>query len=292
LLRYLFVVALSFLWGCMPNDTLVVPQLVAKCEGPTPAVMRIGSYNVKSGKETSLEKVGDTIEEMSPDILALQEIDVGNPRTGRVDQARALSDRLGTQFIYAAALSHGEGTYGIALLSRYPIMSVKRINLRARWAAEPRVAIDATVCVGSMPMRIITTHADVWAPMPNITELAAQLPTPVNGPTLVLGDFNVKPDEPEPRLIEMHGLTDLIGKFSEGPTFWADNKRIDYLFADASLTAHAIGAQIGTSKASDHHPVWADFHFAQKESDIATPYPLPGTTVGTIDRRSVSPAAP
>ena len=52
--------------------------------------MRIASYNVKSGKETSLQAVGDTIEEMSPDVLALQELDVDNPATGRVDQPRVL----------------------------------------------------------------------------------------------------------------------------------------------------------------------------------------------------------
>jgi endonuclease/exonuclease/phosphatase family metal-dependent hydrolase len=155
------------------------------------------------------------------------------------------------------------GTYGIALLSRLPVKSVKRIDLRAAWSAEPRVAIDAVVCAGSLPMRVISTHADVWTPAPNISVIADQLAAHVSTPTIVMGDLNVRPDAAATHALVSHGLVDLIGKLSEGPTFWSDDKRLDYLFVDDLLRSYAVAAGIGTSKASDHYPIWADFDLSR-----------------------------
>ena len=128
-------------------------------------------------------------------------------------------------------------------------------------AVEPRVAIDATLCAGAMPIRIIATHADVWAPAPNIKTLISELEEQVSTPTILVGDLNVKPDDPAVQTIAAHGLVDLIGKYSEGPTFWARPKRLDYLFVDSSLAQKAVGAGIVVNRASDHYPVWADFTF-------------------------------
>jgi endonuclease/exonuclease/phosphatase family metal-dependent hydrolase len=253
-LRFLIFAVLSVLSSvaCVPNSTLIVPNLVAECSAPPPQGLRIASYNVKSGTQTSLEAVAAAIAHIDADIVALQEL------SGE-KQAETLARQVGLDYVYAATLSRGSTSYGIGLLSRRPLHSVKRIELKARWAAEPRVAIDAVVCLGGMDVRVIATHADVWQPGPNIAELAAHLDTPVNGPTVVLGDLNVKPEEAPTAVISQHGLTDLIGKFAEGPTFWSDNKRLDYLYVDPSLEAMATGAAIGTDRSSDHLPIWADF---------------------------------
>jgi endonuclease/exonuclease/phosphatase family metal-dependent hydrolase len=204
--------------------------------------------------------VREVIAGLTADVVALQEVNVDVKRT---DQVSTLGQPLGYQSIYAATLSRGGiGTYGIGLLTRLPVKSVRRIELAyASGAAEPRVAIDAILCAGDLPIRVIAVHADVWKPAPDIKKLAAELGDRASSPTILLGDLNVKPNDPAVEAIASHGLIDLLGKYSEGPTFWPRPRRLDYVFVDASLAQRALGAGIGTSRASDHHPVWADFAF-------------------------------
>ena len=251
----LAVVCLS----CIPDKTLIVPAMVERCEGPVPPSLRIASYNVKSGVESSLAEVREVIGGISADVVALQEVNVDVKRAG-ADQVATLGQPLGYQSIYAATLSRGGiGTYGIGVLTRLPVKSVRRIELAASGAAEPRVAIDATLCAGKLPIRVIATHADVWQPEENLKTLAGELDERISSPTILLGDLNVKPGHPSVESIAAHGLVDLIGQLSEGATFWPRPKRLDYLFVDSLLAQWATGAGIGTSRASDHHPVWADF---------------------------------
>lgn len=252
------VLLLPLAIACIPNDTLVLPDgMVTECSGEVPATLRVMSYNVKSGAQTSLEEVGDVIVAQHPDLLALQEVNVDLEHQ---DQVQLLAARLGFPYVYAAALSRGlSHTYGNALISRYPLKRVERIDLRASGAAEPRVAIDVTLCAGATEVRVLATHADVWKPSPNIDTLCGHLAAKVESPTILLGDLNVRPTDAEPGTIAAHGLVDLIGKLAEGATFWSDGKRLDYLYVDPSLEAKATGASIGSSKASDHHPIWADF---------------------------------
>ena len=134
------------------------------------------------------------------------------------DQVKTLAARLGYPYVYASALSRGMShTYGIALISRFPLSRVERINLWTAGAAEPRVTIDATVCVGAMPVRVLATHADVWQPSPNLEEVRKHLASTVTEKTIVLGDFNVEPGDGPAERFTRNGLVDLIGKQAEGP---------------------------------------------------------------------------
>ena len=254
----LLLLPLSF--ACIPDEAFVLPDaLVTACEGEAPTTLRVASYNVKSGAETSIEQVGDVIAELKPDVLALQEVNVDFKGD---DQVKTLAARLGYPYVYAAALSRGlTHTYGIALVSRYPLKAVRRINLRTAGAAEPRVAIDATMCLGGEEVRVLSTHADVWQPSANLEALRGELETTPSRKTIFLGDFNVEPGDGPAERIAGHGLVDLIGKLAPGPTYWPHGKRLDYLFVDRALEQRVTHAAIGPSKASDHHPIWADFAF-------------------------------
>ena len=66
----------------------------------------------------------------SPDILLLQEVDQGAPRSQRVDVASVLAERLGyPHFAVAHNVTLRRGRYGNATLSRYPIVEERNINL-------------------------------------------------------------------------------------------------------------------------------------------------------------------
>jgi endonuclease/exonuclease/phosphatase family metal-dependent hydrolase len=263
----LFVLtALALAPACIPNDTFQAPPPAKQCTGSMPGTMRVASYNVASGQKSSMDEIANIIGEISPDIIALQEVNVGAAGGDGRDQPALVADKLGYQKIYAATVTRGGiGTYGIALLSRYPILSSSRIDLSGVGWAEPRVVIDATICVGDKPVRVLATHTDVWQPQPGIDQLSAHLDPHVKSPTLLMGDLNEQPTEAGLVELEAHGLHDDVGRFAEGPTYWSDNKRIDYVMSDDSLNALATGAGIGTEKASDHLPVWVDFDTAKMQ---------------------------
>ena len=86
---------------------------------------RIMTYNVHScvGVDEKLDvgRIAAVIAQSKPDIVALQELDVGRPRTGGVDQAHAIASELGMHFHFHPAFNIAEEQYGDAILSTVPL---------------------------------------------------------------------------------------------------------------------------------------------------------------------------
>jgi len=134
------------------------------------------------------------------------------------------------------------------------------VELRAAGALEPRTAIDATVCAGEVPVRVVAVHADVlpWAAADNARVLVKALS---EGPArvVVAGDLNAQPREDGPRAFDAIGLLDVIGRVAEGPTFhFPSGRRLDYIFADRTLADDGLTAGRVASDASDHWPIHAE----------------------------------
>lgn len=250
------------LTGCsQPSDTLDAPQL-SSCEGEAPLLrpLRVATYNIKSGLYSSLDEVGDVLEELDADVIALQEVDRLSERTGGQDQAKELGERLGMEHAFAAARTESGGDYGVALLSRLPFREVRRIALESsNMTMEPRVALDATLCLGERELRAVSVHADVypWAAADHARSLAEALEgTQGKGEVLrlVAGDLNAKPGEDGPLALVEAGLVDVIASFGGDLATFLDY-RIDYVLADRPLADGLLDVDVIDSDASDHRPV-------------------------------------
>jgi endonuclease/exonuclease/phosphatase family metal-dependent hydrolase len=133
-----------------------------------------------------------------PDVVALQELDVGRARSGGIDQAHAIATRLGMSFHFNAALSVEEERYGDAILTASPLRLVKSGPLptpsRLR-RLEPRGALWVQIMTDSGPLQVITTHLGL-VPQEQRTQVGALLGPEWLGhpdcrdPTALLGDFN------------------------------------------------------------------------------------------------------
>ncbi|HEV7286378.1 MAG TPA: endonuclease/exonuclease/phosphatase family protein, partial [Kaistia sp.] len=82
---------------------------------------RILSYNVHAcvgtDKKLSPERIARVIQSRDPDIVALQEIDVGRARSGRIDQAQVLAELLGMEAHFHPSTRIGpDEHYGDAIL--------------------------------------------------------------------------------------------------------------------------------------------------------------------------------
>lgn len=251
--------------------------------GPDVEQLRVATYNIQSGRSSSLAGVAAALREMDADLIALQEVQRGVDRDAPVDQARELAAKLGMYSAYAPAKNKGDGDFGVAVLSRLPLVAAERVPLAATFSGEPRVALDVTACAGDRSLRFVAVHGDVmpWAARSN-SEHVAQLITPSVGEgVIVAGDFNLRPDDEGPGFLKRAGLVDVIASFAEGPTFptrpGLQPRRIDYLFLDSPLAQRVRAVVIPQTQASDHFPVvadvdlssWARTRLAQAESSTS-----------------------
>ena len=217
----------------------------------------VGNYNIKSGVWTSLDEVGTVLLGMNADVIALEEVDRGMKRSGSVDESEVLAKRLGAEHVFAGTLNFDGGTYGIALLSKLPIVNVARFDLPRANGFEPRVAIDATVCAGKTPLHVIAAHADFlpWSSEAQAKAIAQHIGN--DRGVVVLGDFNAAPSATGMKgLISQHG--DALAQYDEGATFPGTDTRIDYILTSRGVTA----AKRVQSKASDHFAVMATINLA------------------------------
>ena len=97
--------------------------------GSAPRRLKILSYNVHScvGTDRKLDpaRVADVIAALEPDVIGLQEVDVGRSRTGGIDQAQVLASLLRMDYHFHPALTLEEERYGDAILTTLPARMVK-----------------------------------------------------------------------------------------------------------------------------------------------------------------------
>jgi endonuclease/exonuclease/phosphatase family metal-dependent hydrolase len=166
---------------------------------------RILTYNVHRCLGTdgrlSPERIADVIAAYEPDVVALQELDVGRLRSGGVDQAHAIARALGMHVHFHASLRVLEEQYGNAILTHRPSQLVKAEALPGwvrRPSLEPRGALWASVQLGGTEVQVINTHLGLRR-----HERLAQIDTLLGAhwlghpacrePVILLGDFNATP---------------------------------------------------------------------------------------------------
>src|SRR3954465_10854759 len=102
-----------------------------------PAVtrLRVVTFNIRhAAPKDSYDGLPDVLAEscagLDADILALQEVDVGVPRSQHADLAKIAADACGMNYFFAKARQHNSrGAYGNALLVRGTIADVEVVKL-------------------------------------------------------------------------------------------------------------------------------------------------------------------
>lgn len=243
------------------------------------------SYNIRSGNG-NLEGTAAAIREASPDIVALQEVDVHwAERSNFADEASALAARLhmSVRFapIYHLAPSSDTAApreFGVALLSRFPIVRWSNDSLTRLSTQEPDPVprrmpglLDATVDIHGTLVRILNTHLD-YRKDPHVR--AAQVSEMLNylandsTRTIVCGDMNAGPTAPELQPL-LHRLRDTWTQPTDsGFTYPADHptERIDYVLVTSDFRVRST--RVPVTLASDHRPVLASLVL---ETGAATP---------------------
>lgn len=229
----------------------------------TPAPIRVATYNIKHGLgmdgRLDLERTATTLHALDADIIALQEVDERARRSGTIDQASWLAERLGMHAAYGAFMDFQGGRYGLAILSRTPIESHE--SWRLPDGNEPRVALAAHIRTDSgETITAVAVHFD-WVEddgyrFAQAGETISRLQA-LETPWIVFGDFNDVPGSRTMNAFERIGrnAAKLEGRAA---TFPSDQPEIeiDYIFNGPPARWRPASAEvIPESLSSDHRPV-------------------------------------
>jgi len=259
--------------------TLGVVLFSAACASirhePHPVPLRVMSYNIRSGNG-NLDGTAAAIRTSHPDLVALQEVDVHwADRSSFVDQATGLGERLGMEVRFAriyqlraASDSFPPREFGVALLSRYPIIrwandSLTRLSTQESAPVPQRMPglLEAVISVRGTPVRVFNTHLD-YRSDPRVRQVqVSEMLTYVASrsmPTIVCGDMNAKPDAPELRPLRDRFADAWRDSGERGNTYPAEQtvERIDYIFVSREFRVRSTAVPV--TLASDHRPVVAD----------------------------------
>ena len=167
--------------------------------------MRIVTFNTQHARRSAVwaatGTLADYCAELEADVLALQEIDAGTPRSAWKDQAAAVADAAGMEHVFGRARRVVPlGHHGVALLVRGTVEEARVVPL-AHWRRHRgRCAVLAVVTAGGRRVSVAATHLS-----PHRGENVGQLPPwspscrPYR-PRLLLGDLNLLATEVEPVL--------------------------------------------------------------------------------------------
>ena len=96
--------------------------------------LRLASYNIHRAigmdRRFRPQRIAEILSQHKPDIVLLQEVDEGAPRSREMNLARELAFEIGLpHFAVGHNVSLRKGWYGNATLSRYPIVRERNIDL-------------------------------------------------------------------------------------------------------------------------------------------------------------------
>jgi endonuclease/exonuclease/phosphatase family metal-dependent hydrolase len=155
----------------------------------------IASYNIHGcvgiDRRHDTNRVASVIREIGADVLGLQELHAHGVGPDPTDEIEYLAAVSGFEVVTGTTFVGPRGAYGIALLSRRPVLAVRRIDLSVP-TREPRCALDIDVAVDDGILHVITTHLGLapWERRIQVQRLTEAIVRDPSRLTVVLGDIN------------------------------------------------------------------------------------------------------
>lgn len=272
--------------------------------GPEPSApsrdLLVASYNIHGGvggdRRFDLARIAAVIEEIDPDVVALQEVGDIRGRSPAGDHAAELGERLSRTVLYQPTMQKRGRAYGNAILTKLPVEGSRSYDLSFR-AREPRGCLRADLRVAGTALHVFAVHLGLTRGEQRAQAsmlLGADIlrDAAVAWPLVVLGDFNFWFPGPIARTIR-RALTDAaVVADSPDPTYPARWPvfRLDRVYVDAAWDVRWTRVHVSALArvASDHFPLVASLRMRPR----ATALP-PGTAGGTVhEAGELAPVGP
>ncbi len=234
--------------------------------------LKVLSYNIHIGNPpsrpglTDLKGIAKVINDSDADLVALQEVDVYTKRSGKdLDQAKELAKLTGRNYYFVKTIDHDGGEYGVAILSKFPIVNKESylLPIAEGVRSEQRAIAIATVEIEKgVFLDFASTHFDL-TPQTRLLQSAfvIDLVKKRKNPMILGGDFNATPDSKEIRLLDQYFTRSAIVNGFTIPVV-NPTKEIDYFMYTPKdyfkVEKHQV---INEYFASDHLPVYLEIVF-------------------------------
>lgn len=241
-----------------------------KSEDPKKA-LRVMSYNIhhcnppeSAGGRIDVEAIAKVINNAKPDLVALQEVDINTERSGKgLNQAKQIADLTGMKFYFSKAIDHQGGDYGVAVLSKYPIVDSARFALPIKkdLVEEMRTIAAITVMLPSK-QKIIFASTHLGLNEPNRLLQAETIIEHFGNeklPMILAGDFNAEPESKVVNYFDKYFSRTCTENCQHTIPVVNPEKTIDYIMSKPSGTFKVLSHKVIDERyASDHLPVLAE----------------------------------
>lgn len=147
------------------------------------------TYNVHGfvgrDRRADVDRIARVVREIDPDVLGVQEVDCRRD----CDSLRRLAHETGLESIAGPTMGDGEAFYGNALLTRFPVGDVVRVDISER-GREPRGLLDVAVTFGEVGVQCLVVHFGLQGLERRRQAQRVCERIGGQGPTLLLGDLN------------------------------------------------------------------------------------------------------
>jgi endonuclease/exonuclease/phosphatase family metal-dependent hydrolase len=232
--------------------------------------LRIVTWNVHAcigaDKRFDPDRVVSILRGLSPDIVALQEVDSRRQRTGGLDVFAFFAEQICGHVAEARTIATADGDYGHMVLSRWPLHGNRAHDVSVP-GREPRKIIDATTRSPFGPIRVFGAHFGLKRSERRIQTAALKtiVDSEADGATIVAGDFN----ELRRRSATHLALIPAFHAAAVLPTFpsWQPVFALDRIWCKSPLRVRQNQTLRRARTASDHLPLIADLDWIGEGGD-------------------------
>lgn len=266
------------------QEALDVPvvKYFAPTLSETPAELKVVCFNIQRGQRILkvLGALKSHPELADAHVIALQEVDRWNVRTGGIDLATMIAREMEMNLIYGIEFfelnkgrpsGSGGGDHGNAILTRLPFENPRIIPLpmaydwsRSRFQPRlgRRMAIAFDLLWGQHKVAFINAHLENQCMgrrrMAQVEAiLAAEEQAIKRGPALLMGDMNTFFYKEPRTLTSMAADLGFVDVMPARSRTWGVVFKLDWIFA-RGLESQSSGVSKDV-KSSDHKPIWARF---------------------------------
>ncbi len=220
--------------------------------------LTVMTYNVKNcDNGEKISEIAEDIQKYSPDVVCVQEIDMNVSRSGKRDVLKELADNVQMNYCFFPAIRLQGGTYGVGILSAYPLENCSLQPLDVRKGDEERVLASAEITVNGQTVHIYNTHLSFEDSQTRLQQIQAVNTVLVqNTPFILTGDFNAESFE---EFSNLSGVNAANTEETPYQTYIGDDdtvfRSIDNIFVSDNFEMKEV--TLGDTSASDHKPLIA-----------------------------------
>ncbi|MBX9652485.1 endonuclease/exonuclease/phosphatase family protein [bacterium] len=229
--------------------------------------LRVLTYNIHHGEgmdgRLDLARIASVIRSAEPDIVALQEVDQNTERTGKIDQPTELSRLTGMDVVFGDNIRLQGGSYGNAVLSRFPIKRHENHPLPPFDKGERRGLLEVEIELpGERSLLFFATHLDhQQSPKDRnaAAEIIARKSASLNArPALLAGDLNDGPSSTTLAMLGSAGWTRSNKEAIATVPVKSPLRQIDFILFRPEKAWRVIETRVLEERvASDHRGVLA-----------------------------------